>query len=134
MDHFEIVVSEVDEPACLAAVMCLGLAEIGQVLLIGKDLHREGGAVKIVAPGFQGADDCEELSVVDVIISLSRGERLRKIGTWVPVTIEVGLEEDSSGRILRSVGGNGEGGRQVGKVENGLREEKAFEGVEGRLT
>ena len=70
MDHFEIVVSEVNEPACLAAVKCLGLAEIGQVFVISKDLHREGRAMKIVAPGFQGADDCEKLSVIDVIILL----------------------------------------------------------------
>ena len=52
----------------------------------------------------------------------------------MPVSIRVGLKEDSSGRILRSVGGNSEGGGQVGKVENVLQEEKVFEGVEGRLT
>ena len=74
MDHFEIVVSEVNEPACLAAVMCLGLAEIDQVFVIGKDLHQEGRAVEIVVPGFQGMDDWEEFAVVDVIISLGRGE------------------------------------------------------------
>ena len=49
----------------------------------------------------------------------------------MPVSIGVGLEEDSSRRILRSISGNSKGGGQVGKVENGLREEKAFEGVEG---
>ena len=76
MDHFEIVVGKVNEPARLAAVKCLGLAEIGQVFVIGKDLHQEGRAMKIVVPGFQGMDDCEELSVVDVIISLGRGEQL----------------------------------------------------------
>ena len=52
MDHFEVEVGEVNEPACLAAVECLGLAEIGEVLVVGKDLHREGGAMEIVAPGF----------------------------------------------------------------------------------
>ena len=51
----------------------------------------------------------------------------------MPVAIGVGLEEDGSGCVLRSVGGNGEGGRQVGKVKNRFREEKAFEGFEGRL-
>ena len=51
----------------------------------------------------------------------------------MPVAIGVGLEEDSSGRILRSIGGNGEGSGQVGKVEDGFREEKAFEGVERGL-
>ena len=134
MDHFEIIVSEVNEPACLAAVKCLGLAEIGQAFVISKDLHREGRAVKIVAPGFQGADDCKELPVINVIISLGWGEQLRKVGTRVPVSIGVSLEEDGSGRMLRSIGGNSKGGRQVGKVENRFQEEKAFEGVKGRLT
>ena len=42
--------------------------------MIGKDLHWERRAMKIVAPGFQGVNDCEEFTVVDVIISLGRRE------------------------------------------------------------
>ena len=34
-----------------------------------------------------------------------------KVGTRVPVSIGVGLEEDSAGRMLGCVSGNGEGGR-----------------------
>ena len=74
MDHFEIVVGKVNEPSCLAMVKRLGLAEIGQVCVIGKDLYREGRAMKIVAPRFQGVDDCKKFLVIDVIISLGRGE------------------------------------------------------------
>ena len=76
MDHFEVKVSEVNEPACLAAVKCLGLTEIGQVLVVGEDLYWEGGAVEIVAPRLQGTNNSEEFVVVDVVIVLSGGEEL----------------------------------------------------------
>ena len=76
MDHFQVKVSKVNEPARLAAVECLGLAEIGKVLVVSEDLHRKGGAMKIVAPGFQGTDNSKEFSVVDVVVPLSGGEGL----------------------------------------------------------
>ena len=74
MDHFEVEVSKVDEPMRLSAVKRLGLSEIGEVLVVGEDLHRERGTVKIVAPGLQGANYCKEFAVVDVIVALGGGE------------------------------------------------------------
>ena len=65
----------------------MGLTEIGQVFVVGEDLYREGGTVKIVAPGFQGANDRKEFPVIDVVIALGRGERLREVGTRVPFSI-----------------------------------------------
>ena len=76
MDHFEVKVSEVDEPTRLTAVKRLGLAEIGKILVVSKDLYGEWRAMKIMAPGFQGADDGEEFAVVNIVISFGRGERL----------------------------------------------------------
>ena len=52
----------------------------------------------------------------------------------MPVTVGVSLEEDSARHILRSIGGDGEGGGEVREVKDRLREEKAFQGIEGRLT
>ena len=52
MDHLKVEVGEINEPACLAAVECLRLAEISKVLGVGEDLYGEGGAVEIVTPGF----------------------------------------------------------------------------------
>ena len=46
MNHFQVKVCKVNEPACLAAVERLGLAEIGKVLMVSEDLHRKGGAMK----------------------------------------------------------------------------------------
>ena len=40
----------------------------------------------------------------------------------MPVSIRVGLEEDCSGHVLRSIGGYGEGDGQVGEMENRFRE------------
>ena len=52
----------------------------------------------------------------------------------MPVAVGVGLEEDSAGCILRGIGGDSEGGGEVREVKDGFREEKAFQGIEGRLT
>ena len=54
----------------------MGLAEVGKVLVVGEDLHREGGAVKVMAPGFQGADNGEEFAVINVVITFGGGEGL----------------------------------------------------------
>ena len=35
----------------------LGLSKVGKVLMIGEDLHRKGGAMEVVAPGFQDTND-----------------------------------------------------------------------------
>ena len=69
MDHFQVEVRKVDEPASLSVVESLGLVEVGEVFVIGEDLHREGGAVKVVVPGFQGTNDCKEFMVIDIIVS-----------------------------------------------------------------
>ena len=76
MDHFQVKVSKVDEPACLAAIERLGLAEIGKVLVVSEDLHGKGGAMEIVAPRFQGANDSEEFAVIDVVVPFGGGEGL----------------------------------------------------------
>ena len=60
--------------------------------MIGKDLDGEGGTMKVMSPGFQGADDGQEFSIVDVIIPFCWRERLREIGTRMPVAIRVGLK------------------------------------------
>ena len=42
--------------------------------MVGEDLYREGGTVKIMAPGFQGANDRKKFPVIDVIIAFGGGE------------------------------------------------------------
>ena len=76
MDHFEVKVGEVDKPARLSSIKRLGLSKVGEVFVVSEDLHREGGAVKIVAPGFQGANDSKEFAIIDIVVSFCRGEGL----------------------------------------------------------
>ena len=51
----------------------------------------------------------------------------------MPVTVGVGLEEDSAGCMFRRIGGNSKRGGEIREVENGFREEEAFKGVERGL-
>ena len=101
--------------------------------MVGEDLHREWGAMEVVPPRLQGANDSEKLTIIDIVIPFGRGEGLRQVGTWVPVAIGVGLEEDGARRVFGSVHGDGEGGGEVWEVEDGFRKEETFEGVEGGL-
>ena len=52
------------------------MAEVGKVLVVGEDLYGEGGAVEIMAPGFQGVNDGEEFSVINIVVTLGGGEGL----------------------------------------------------------
>jgi len=51
----------------------------------------------------------------------------------MPVSIGVGLEEDSTGCMFGGISGNGKGCREVREVENWFRQEKGFERVKGSL-
>ena len=44
--------------------------------MVGEDLYRKGGAMEVVVPRFQGANDGEEFTVIDVVVALGRGEEL----------------------------------------------------------
>ena len=70
--------------------------EIGQVLVVGKDLDREGGAMEVVLPGFESMDDSKEFVVIYVIIVFCGGEGLGEIGTGMPFTIRICLEKDGT--------------------------------------
>ena len=92
----KIKLREVEEPVSLVTVKFLGLSEVGEVLMVSEYLDWGGGSKEIVSPGIQGSHDCEEFSVVDVIVALGWAKRLREVGTGVPFTVDVSLEEYSS--------------------------------------
>ena len=79
MDHFQIKVGKVNKPLGLSMIEGLGRVEVGKVFMVSKDLHGKWGSMEVVSPGFQGADDGKEFSVIDVVVSFSWGERLGKI-------------------------------------------------------
>ena len=96
MDDFEIEICKVKQPPCLATVEVLHLTEVRQVFVVSKDLDREWGSVEVIPPGFQGADDGKELSIIDVIVLLCWDEQLREIGARVPVAIRVSPKKDGA--------------------------------------
>ena len=118
MDDFKIKVSKVEQPPHLATVEVLCLTEVRQVLVICEDLDEEWGSMEVMSPGLQGMDDGEELPVVDVIVSFCRDERLGEVGTRVPVTVYIGLEEDGTRGIFRGICGDGKGFGEVREVED----------------
>jgi hypothetical protein len=52
----------------------------------------------------------------------------------VPIAIGVSLEKDFSSGVARGIGGYGNWGGEVVKMEDWFRKEGLFEAVEGRLT
>ena len=74
VDHSEVEVGEVNEPACSLAIEVLGGMEVGEVFMVSEDLDWERGSVEVVSPRFQGADNSEEISVIDVVVSFCWGE------------------------------------------------------------
>ena len=74
VDHCQVEVSEVNEPVSLSVIEVLGGAEVSEILVVGEDLDRERRSVEVVSPRFQGTDDSEEFSVIDVVVSFCRGE------------------------------------------------------------
>ena len=133
MDHFEVKVGKVDEPTCLSAIEHLGLAEIGEVFVVGEDLHGERGTMEVVTPRLQGVNDGKEFAVVDVIISFGGGEGLGEVGAGVPIPVGISLEKDGTGRVFGGVSGDGEGSGEAREAKDGFCEEEAFEGIEGGL-
>ena len=44
----------------------------------------------------------------------------------MPISVGVSLKEDDTGHIFQSIGGDCEGGGEVGEMKNRLGEEEAF--------
>ena len=87
MSHVEVEVGKVKKPAGLAAIQRLRLSEVCEIFMVSEDLDWEGGAMEVVAPRFQGANDGKEFTVIDVVIPFCGGERLREVGTGVPIAV-----------------------------------------------
>ena len=104
---------------CLASVEVLCLMEVHQVLMICEDLDGEVGAMEVVPPRLQGVDDCEELSVVNVVVLFCWDEQLGEVEAGMPIAIGVSLEEDGARGILGGVSGDSKGFGEVREVEDG---------------
>ena len=54
----------------------MGLAEVGKVFMVSEDLYRERRTMKVMTPGFQGANNGEKFAIIDIVVPFSGGEGL----------------------------------------------------------
>ena len=55
--------------------------------MISENLDGEGGTMEVMSPGFEGTDDCQEFSVIDIIVLFCWEEGLKEVRTGVPFAI-----------------------------------------------
>ena len=55
--------------------------------MISENLDGKGGTMEVMSPGLEGMDDCQEFSVIDIIVLFCWGEGLREVRTGMPFTI-----------------------------------------------
>ena len=54
----------------------MGFFEVKEVLVVGKNFYWKRGSLEVMFPCFQALYDCEEFSVIDVVVSFGGGEGL----------------------------------------------------------
>ena len=64
--------------------------------MVSEKCHRLVGALKVVSPVIESMDHCEQLVIVDVIVSFSRREHLGEVSTRVKIAIVILLHENSA--------------------------------------
>ena len=87
-----------------------------------------------MAPGTETVNDSEEFSVVNIVISFSRCERLGNIRARVPGPIGVGLKENTSSSVFRGIRCESERFLEIREAKNRFLQESRFKLVESRVT
>ena len=96
MDHCEVEVCQVKEPAGLSTVQCLEFTEVSEVFMISENLDGKRRAMEVISPGFEGTDNCQQFVAIDIIILFCWREGLKKVRAGMPLAVQVGLEEDGT--------------------------------------
>jgi hypothetical protein len=73
--------------------------------MIGEYYDRMGISFKIMPPCFQGMDDGEKLSVIDLVVSFGGIKGLQKVSTRVICSILISLKQDCTSRNKQCIGG-----------------------------
>jgi len=68
---------EVFRPLGLPTGENLRGGEVLQVFVVGHDVNREGRALRVVTPAFEGLEDSEELLVMSIVVQLGHGQSAR---------------------------------------------------------
>ena len=74
----------------------LRFLEVSQVLVIHEDHDGVSGASEILMPFGESVYDCEEFTIIDVVVAFSGGEYFGDVGARVEIAVRVLLHEDPS--------------------------------------
>ena len=118
MDEMQVEVREIKEPSSLMTVQALGGTEEGKVFMIGENLDREGRTMEVMTPSFEGTNNCEKFTIINIIVAFCQRKRLRQIGARVPFSIGICLEENHARRELRGVCSESKGSRGIRKLQS----------------
>ena len=94
----------------------LGVCRSRLGFVVGEDLDRKGGAMKIILPSFKSMDNGKEFVVIYIVVTFCGGERLRKIRTGMPFTIGICLKKNGAQHIFGSISGNSKERKEVGDM------------------
>ena len=74
----------------------MGLSEIGQIFVVCEDLDCGGGPQEVMAPGVQSLHDGKQFMIIDIVIVFSWPKCLGKVGTGMPIPVDVLLQQHSA--------------------------------------
>jgi len=79
----EVKLRQVLQPMSLLPSKILGVAEVGEVLVVGDYIDRNWGTFEVMPPFLECFKYCKEFLIIDVIILFSRVENSGVEGNWV---------------------------------------------------
>jgi hypothetical protein len=91
MVNLKVVLSHGKMPTGLSRGQMLRGAEVPKVIMISKNDYRVVGARKEMSPCFEGMENCEQFSVVDLVISFGGIKRLGKVTAGMVFPIPISL-------------------------------------------
>ena len=81
--------------------------------MVGEDGDRVRSSLQVLFLFHKSKDNGEELSIIDVVVALGRGEGLGKVSTGVKVSCLIRLHQDSTSGEEGGVGHEGEGASDI---------------------
>ncbi|KIM60182.1 hypothetical protein SCLCIDRAFT_124808, partial [Scleroderma citrinum Foug A] len=108
--------------------------EILKIFVISNNIHQGGRALQVVSPGFEGLENSEELLVMHVVVQLGHSECARIEGNRLNLAIGTGDGQDTSDRIVQSVGFNSNRGARLIVSKDGSSCEGLLQLIEGTST
>ena len=131
MLELEVIFRKEEMPSGLSTSEILGGAEEGEILMISEYNDGVRGSEQEMVPVGDSAYDCEEFSIIDLIISFGWSKRFGEVEAWVVVTVIIFLKENPSSSDKGGVSCNGELLLRVRVAKNGGSAEGFFNFVEG---